>query len=412
MNLMKSWKWLQLLLVLSLAIVFKCAGATTNQAVVQESPAWKGKAPWSDPGFFPLAVWLQAPARAERYRQAGINTYVGLWQGPTEAQLAALKQSGIRVICGQNDVGLRHLDDPTIIAWMHGDEPDNAQSLANGAGYGPPIPPETIVADYRRIRAADPSRPVMLNLGQGVAWDGWYGRGSRAGHPEDYPQYLNGCDLASFDIYPANHDNPAVQGKLWFVARGVERLVQWGQGKKMVWNCIECTAIDNPNHKPTPQQVRGEAWMSLIHGSHGLIYFVHQFKPKFDESALLDDPEMLAAVAALNRQITGLAPVLNRPTISNAITVKSENPAVPVAAMVKRHDGATHVFAVAMRDGATQAIFTLSGLKGMNTIEVLGENRTLTGKDGTFSDHFDSWAVHLYKLPLPAKPEGAAPDQS
>jgi hypothetical protein len=69
------------------------------------------------------------------------------------------------------------------------------------------------------------------------------------------------------------------------------------------------------------------------------------------------------------------------------------------------------VFAVAMRDGATQAIFTLSGLKVMNRIEVLGENRTLTGKDGTFSDHFDSWAVHLYKLPLPAKPEGAAPGQ-
>ncbi|MGD0745524.1 MAG: hypothetical protein ABSA45_10240, partial [Verrucomicrobiota bacterium] len=337
MNLMKDWKLKQMLFALSLAVVFKCAGATTNQTVVQESTAWKAKAPWSDPGFFPLAVWLQAPAKAERYRQAGINTYVGLWQGPTEEQLAALKQAGIRVICGQNDAGLRHLDDPTIIAWMHGDEPDNAQSLANGPGYGPPIPPETIVADYRRIRAADPSRPVMLNLGQGVAWDGWYGRGSRAGHPEDYPQYLNGCDLASFDIYPANHDNPAVQGRLWFVARGVERLVQWGEGKKMVWNCIECTAIDNPNRKPTPQQVRCEAWMSLIHGSRGLIYFVHQFKPKFDESALLDDPEMLAAVAALNRQITGLAPVLNSPAVSNAITVKSENPAVPVATMVKQH---------------------------------------------------------------------------
>ena len=24
----------------------------------------------------------------------------------------------------------------------------------------------------------------MLNLGQGVAWDGWYGRGTRTNHPE------------------------------------------------------------------------------------------------------------------------------------------------------------------------------------------------------------------------------------
>ena len=28
--------------------------------------------------FFPIAVWLQSPGNAKRYRQAGINTYVGL----------------------------------------------------------------------------------------------------------------------------------------------------------------------------------------------------------------------------------------------------------------------------------------------------------------------------------------------
>ena len=54
--------------------------------------------------------------------------------------------------------------------------------------------------------------------------------------------------------------------------------------------------------------------MSLIQGTRGLIYFVHQFKPTFREAALLDDPEMLAAVTALNQQITGLAPVLNTPS--------------------------------------------------------------------------------------------------
>ena len=153
-----------------------------------------------------------------------------------------------------------------------------------------------IVELYRRLRAADPSRPVMLNLGQGVAWDGWYGRGPRSNHPEDYPQYLEGCDLVSFDIYPAVHDSPQVAGKLWFVAHGVERLVQWGGGKKVVWNCLECTRISNPNRKPTPHEVRAEAWMSLIHGSRGFIYFVHQFKPTFREPALLDDPEMLCAI--------------------------------------------------------------------------------------------------------------------
>ena len=99
--------------------------------------------------------------------------------------------------------------------------------------------------------------------------------------------------------------------------------------------------------------------MSLIHGSRGLIYFVHQFKPTFREAALLDDPDMLAAVTALNRQITELAPVLNSATIRDIAIVKSDNAEVPIALMLKQYKGATYLFAVGMRDGATTAAFKL-----------------------------------------------------
>jgi len=354
--------------------------------------------PGADPNFFPIAVWLQSPAKASQYREAGINVYVGLWRGPTQEQLQTLKQAGMLLICNQNKVALSHKDERTIIGWMHGDEPDNAQSLGEGKGYGPPIPPEKIVADYERIRAADPNRPVLLNLGQGVAWDGWYGRGVRTNHPEDYPLYVQGCDVASFDIYPVAHDKPAVAGKLWYVAYGVERLRQWAGGQRRVWNCIECTRINNPTQKATPHQVRCEVWMSLIHGSMGLIYFVHEWQPKFNESALLSDPNMLAAVTQTNRQIHELAPVLNSPTIADGASVVSKYDSVPVAIMVKRHEGATYLFAVAMREGQTKARFSVQGLSGGQPVEVLGESRSLTSKDGQFDDDFKSWDVHLYRI--------------
>ena len=109
--------------------------------------AWTNE-PWADSNFFPIAVWLQDPAHAERYRKAGINTYVGLWEGPTGEQLAALKKAGLWAICGQNEAGLRHRADPTIIGWMHNDEPDNAQSRGASLSFGSPIPPEKIVEDY------------------------------------------------------------------------------------------------------------------------------------------------------------------------------------------------------------------------------------------------------------------------
>jgi len=378
-------------------VLLVCVAALTASARAGDYAKWKNGPP-DDEGFFPIAVWLQNPANAARYKQAGINTYVALWRGPTAEQLADLKETGMKVICHQNKAGLQLADDPTIIGWMHGDEPDNAQSQGRGKGYGPPIEPSKIVEGYNRIRKADPTRPVLLNLGQGVAWDGWHGRGVRTNHPEDYPEYLKGCDIASFDIYPAAHDKPEVAGNLWYVAKGVERLVKWTEGKKPVWNCIECTRIHNPTEKATAHEVRCEVWMSIIHGSTGLVYFVHEWEPRFNESALLSDPGMLSAVTAVNRRIAELAPVLNSPTIAGGAAVSSDNNAAPLASMVKRHAGATYVFAVAMRGDKTTATLTLQGLGGERAVEVIGENRIITLRDGVFKDSFGPWDVHLYRI--------------
>src|SRR5262249_12827384 len=149
------------------------------------------------------------------------------------------------------------------------------------------IPPPKIVDAYWRMKVIDPNRPVMLNLGQGVANDSWIGRGNGA-KLDDYKTYVLGGDIVSFDVYPvAGLGKP---DQLSLVPKGIDRLRAWAPGKTQIWNCLECTNIGG-KMKPTPAQVRAEAWAAIIHGSRGLIYFVHQFEPKFDEHALLDDPE-------------------------------------------------------------------------------------------------------------------------
>ena len=365
--------------------------------------------PGQDAARFPIAVWLQEPRNAPKYQTLGINLYVALWEGPTAAQIAELKRHGMPVICEQNDYAMKHLDERTIVGWMHGDEPDNAQSLPGGKGYGPPIPPEKIVAAFRKIREKDPTRPVMLNLGQGVAWDGWYGRGVRTNHPEDYADYVRGGDIISFDIYPAVHDNHAVAGKLWYVARGVERLRGWAGSDRIVWNCIECTRISNAKVKPTPQQVKAEVWMSIIHGSRGLIYFCHQFQPRFVEAALLVDEEMAHAVGAINREVQGLAAVINSPSLAKAVTVTVSPPAVSpemaqllgsqgIAVAARKHQGATYLFAVRMENSDAKGRFQMKGISGEATVRVIGEGRTIPMYDGRFDDDFTPHAVHLYQV--------------
>ncbi len=383
--------------LLILLIVGFCPAA--NEPFVSAYQSWTN-GPSKDPGFFPIAVWLQSPQNAIRYKQAGINTYVGLWKGPTEMQLNQLQSAGMKVICEQNELALKNLDNPVIIGWMHGDEPDNAQSLGEGKGYGPPILPEVIVKDYLRIRAADPTRPVMLNLGQGVAWDGWHGRGVRTNHPEDYPLYIQGCDIASFDIYPACHDRPQVAGKLWFVANGVERLVKWSDGKKIVWNCIECTRISNETTKATPLQVKAEVWMSIIHGSRGLIYFVHEWKPRFNEAALLSDPEMLESVTQTNRQIHRLAEAIHAQPPEGKVSVTTEPSSIPVAILARKHKDAVYLFAVNMRGDPVKTSFSAAGISKDAKIEVVDESRTLQAADSSWQDDFAAWAVHIYRIPL------------
>lgn len=365
---------------------------------VADTPGSRRPSPLDDPAFFTLAVWLQNPANAWRYRAAGINTYVGLWDGPTEGQLAELKRAGLFVVAEQNDVALSSPDNDIVIAWMHGDEPDNAQPLPFKLGYGQPIPPDAVVADYHEMKQRDPTRPVFLNLGQGVAWDGWHGRGARSGHPEDYPRYVEGGDIVSFDIYPVVSPHPEVAGKLEFVARGVARLRGWAGPEQIIWNCIEASRIGNLERKPSPDQIRAEVWMALVHGSKGLIYFVHQFQPNFVEASLLQDRELFDAIAGINKQILDLAPVLNSPSIDDAVEIETDAGSSAVAAMVKRHDGALYIFAVAMSDRGAKATFSLRQAEQSN-VDVIGEGRSITlSSEATFKDIFEPYAVHLYRI--------------
>ena len=346
--------------------------------------------PSADPSYFPIAVWLQEPRLAPKYKAAGFNVYVGLWRGPTEQQLGELKQNGMQLFCEMNDVGRAHMDDPTIVGWMHGDEPDNAQPK-RGGGYGPFIKPQVVQQWYGQKKQADPTRPVMLNLGQGVANDNWHGRGSGA-KLDDYRDFVKGGDIISFDVYPVAHISPDV---LWYVPKGIDRLKKWSNGQKIIWNCIECANGDKG--KATPSQVKSEVWMSLIHGTHGLVYFVHEFHPKFNEHALLDDPEMLAAVTAINKQIHELAPVINS-AAEDLASVKSSSNDVPIDVTARVHDGNTYVFAVGMRNQATKGEFTVRNVPTKTAAEVIGENRKVELTDGHFSDDFAPYAVHLYKI--------------
>ena len=185
-------------------------------------------------------------------------------------------------------------------------------------------------------------------------------------------------------------------GQLELVAKGVDNLKTWSSNSKIIWNFVEGAALDSV-HVPTGAQVRAEVWMSLIHGSRGIMYFVHQLSPTFREDGIFNYPSLVQAITGINAEVTSLAPVLNTPATDNGGTVVTSPATVPVDITVRQYSGATYLFAGSMRNTSTAATFSIAGL-GNATVDVIGESRQISAAAGQFHDNFSGYAVHLYKV--------------
>ena len=362
----------------------------------------------TDPTFFPISAWLQGSWHATEMAALGINIYVGNNAGTDSlaaADLATLKAQGIYAIVGQDSVGLANIADPTIVGWwMTPDEPDNAQSDGKG-GYGPPVAPATLVTQYNAYKAADPTRPIYLGLGQGVAYDGWEGRGSNA--PAE-SGYVPASDIVDFDIYPYNNcggdsNEQVTCGQFWLNAHGVDQLHGWSTRGQAVWTDIETTTIAaGTTTGPTPKQTRSEVWLALIHGANGITYFLDTWNPSFREDGIFADPAMVSAVTALNQQVKTLAPELNSADIPTLVAVSSSNPDAPIDLMVKAHGQTLYLFAAIAGPGTATGGFLIEGMSGDGVVTVLGENRTFAVTNGSFGDAFAANDVHIYEIDLTA----------
>jgi hypothetical protein len=359
----------------------------------------------TDPSFFPIAVWLQLPSHAMELSQIGVNIYVGNNAGVdtlTASDLATLKSLGMYAIIGQDSAGLPNIDDTTIVGWwMTPDEPDNAQPV--DGGYGPPVAPATLMQEYEAYKAMDPTRPSYLGLGQGVAFANWEGRGDNAPAEAQYPATT---DIVSFDIYPYNNcagdaNEQMTCGEFWLNALGVDNLHMWSDRNQAVWTDFETTVISaGTTSGPTPTETVSEVWLALVHGANGVEYFIDSWNPSFREDAIFENPAMVSAVTALDQEILSLAPELNSATLMGLLTATSSSSSTPIDTMVKANGTSLYIFAAVSRAGSAMGSFSITGMTGNATAQVVGENRTVVITAGQFRDAFAANGVHVYKLDL------------
>ena len=241
---------------------------------------------------------------------------------------------------------------------------------------------------------------MYLNLGQGVAWTEYFGRGSAcAGRLDMYPEYEKGADIVSFDIYPVNETDAAVKGNLWLVPEGVDRLRQGSGYIKPVWNWIETTGIDDPANTPLAGAGAGRG-VDVARprvGGHRLLRPHLQPELRRGGAARQPDDEGRGAGDQRRGDLAGAG--AQHPVIGNAATVTSQDPAVPVDMMVKRRAArCTSSRWRCARGDAGHVHAPRDAGSGVAT--VLGESRTVTVTGGSFEDDFSDYAVHLYRIPF------------
>ena len=338
--------------------------------------------PLNDPNFFPIAVWLQSPANAAKYKAVGINLYVGLWRGPTEEQLAdAQAARHVRRSARRTTAGLRPQG-----------RPDDRRLDARRRARQRPVararqglrPADPAGEDRRGLPSgseeADPDPPGAAQP-RARAWPGTagIGRGVRTQPPRGLPRVRQGLRHRLVRHLPRlprpRRTSPASSGTS---PTASTRLRKWtGDAASRVWNCIECTHISNPKAKATPAAGQGR----------GLDVADPRLARASSTSSTSSSPRSSRPACSPTRRCSRASPpstsrstnsprCSTAPTITDAVRSSPPHADVPID-ICRPAQRPPYLFAVAMRRGTTTATFTFKPSPPTPSLEVLGENRTL-----------------------------------
>ncbi len=309
---------------------------------------------------------------------------------PASATFRELKLTVRSAYPGQNGWG--------SISEIEGFDAAGNNLLLSPPRYEPRAQPEASLASYRKIKAADPSRPVFMTLTGN--FHPHFGKWSDQQRTSLYPAYIQATDIIGYDIYPIYgwnkpewihlvHDATELLAKL----AGPRPLYAWIETSKGgQWT----GALENQKDV-TPAHIKAEVWMTICRGATAIGYFTHVWKPSYHQFGVPE--ENRTALREINAQITRLAPAILGDPVDQAVSVRAASDA-KLDVMAKRNDGSLYLFAVNYDERAVTAAatFSVAALAAGAEVEVLDEDRVLRAEAGGFRDDFAPLGVHLYRI--------------
>jgi len=388
------------------------------------------------PDYFTIGVFLQSPIRmrdgknnAQNYKAIGVNTFIGLWEWPSEEGMGegynllaakALKDNGLKVYAGRDMTAVEWIKknekeyDDTFIGYILGDEPDMRKINPAYEDYDD-IQPDQWKENGNEIRDADPDRFLYATFGKGFALDPWSGYHPTTTKEEDFKKYVSPLTSIAADFYGLTdpYELPSNHG-IWTYGRVIRNLKKYS-GKRPVWGVVEgscpwtsteLTSNDPANRmydRMQPELLKPVVWNMIVNGATGIVYFCHDFSSGMVEDGVLAEPGMPEAMKKLHAMINKYAEILLTDDVSG--TEQMNNGEVAVRLLTKKFDGKIYIFAMGdgnvwYREGqaVTATIKVKEASSEKKTVTVDGENRTIQMINNKFSDHFDPYELHIYVI--------------
>jgi len=334
---------------------------------------------------FPVGVWTQPVSSFDKWKSRGVNTLIE-YQGDgatIEQWSQAARDRGMNYIRQPLSNPALDKGDKNLLAWALPDEPEITTKYS----------PATLQSWVDGWKAADPTRPVWVNFSGGYVLH-WQGNVTAQG----YQPYLNTTDWDSSSIYPVTGWNrPEPDPGLSAPGQAVDRLEKWTNGAPQ-WAVIEpsdqeLSWIQKEIPGPNAGQFRAEVWDSVIHGARGIIYFPESFSPsfKFDNTP----PEISAEMTKVDAKLQSIAGALNSDIDPPSRGLQVDG---PLEGTWRVYNGKTYYVVLNFSDHTVTKNVTLQGIGAASSADVNGEGRSVSLSNGTLSDTFAPFEIHVYQV--------------
>ncbi|MDW7725602.1 MAG: carbohydrate binding domain-containing protein [Candidatus Methanoperedens sp.] len=305
-----------------------------------------------------------------------------------------------------NQIPQSRIDSPWVFGYYLPDEPvdsnmDNIRNL------------------YSRVKTRDPNRPVIM------------------GQWKDMTKWLPYTDIMLFGLYPVRDDPSYPRDSAMYIyehttATTFFKGTELSTLSKPVWAGIQANGVKEGSRVPmTPKEARANTYTAITMNVDGIYYWSYlgwggsltsTSKFPYGTTGLYNNPKLHTYYRQLARELNSLNDILVLPTkdysweyrkgtgVSFSKTLTDNlwwRTRTNFNYMLKQ-DGNTWYLIVVNKDSRpiSDVVITINGMTGTMTAKTLGletsgsqrAGRTLSVNNGQFTDSFDGYAVHIYRV--------------